>query len=88
MYVYCLTSDEKFQTTSCAGRMLKIRYPKRRASDFQYNRSDAHRMSSIRHSTDGQSNVKNPTFDRTRFGCRIFDIRLCGRSNRKNPIQQ
>ena len=22
------------------------------------------------------------------FGCRIFDIRLCGRSNRKNPFRQ
>ena len=46
------------------------------------------RMSKIRHSTDWRSNVKNPTSGRTRFGCPIFDIRLCGRSNRKNPNQQ
>ena len=29
-------------------------------------RSDVHRMSNVRLSTDGRSNVKNPTFDRTR----------------------
>ena len=43
-------------------------------------------MSNIRHSTDSRSNVENPTSEEGRFGCRIFDIWVCGRSNRKNLI--
>ena len=31
-----------------------------------------------------RSNLKNPTFDRTRFGCRIFDIRRWPISDRKS----
>ena len=33
------------------------------------------RMSNIRHSTEGWSNVENSTSEEGRFGCRIFDIR-------------
>ena len=33
-----------------------------------------------------RSNLKNPTFDRTRFGCRIFDRRLI--ECRKSDIQR
>ena len=34
------------------------------------------------------SNVEYSTPEEGCFGCRIFDIRLCGRSNRKNPIRR
>ena len=82
--------------------MSKIRHPKKGASDVKYSTFDERlidcrkseirrrvlRMSNIRHSTDSWSNVENPTSEELRFECRKFDIRLCGRSNRKNPIQQ
>ena len=91
-----------FNIRRTAVRMSKIRHSKKGASDVEYSTFDkqliecrksdiwrrALRMSNIRHSKDCCSNVKNPTFQEGCFGCRIFDIRLCGRSNRKNPIQQ
>ena len=55
---------------------------------FDIRRRAADRMSNIWHSTDGRSKRKNPTSEEGCFGFRIFDIRLHGRSNRKNPIRR
>ena len=62
MYVYCVMSGSKLQTTSCAQRMFNIRI-------------EALRVSNIQHSTDGRSNVENPTSEEECFGCRISNIR-------------
>ena len=64
-------------------------------------RSAISRKSNIRHPMHVRSNVENPTseearlsdvgfltFDPPSIECQIFDIRLCGQSNRKDPIQQ
>ena len=51
-------------------------------------RRTADRMSKIRHPKKGALDVEYSTFNGRLIECRIFDIRLCGRSNRKNPIQQ
>ena len=63
-------------------RMSDFRHSIGRASDVEYSTFDWWPIEC----------QKYPTFDRTRFGsgfgCRIFDIRLCDRSNRKDPIQQ
>ena len=75
-------------------------HPKKRASDVEYSildgrpiecrkseiRRSALRMSNIRYSTDGRSNVENPTSEEARFGCRIFDIRRRPISNRKSNL--
>ena len=64
MYLYCVMSDYKLQTTSCAGRMIKIRYPQRRASNVKNPTTDRRfRMSNIRHSNGRASDVESLTFD-------------------------
>ena len=66
-------SYSKWQTTYCAGQILKIRYSIRLRMSIIRNSTDALRMSNIRDSTNGRSNVENPTSEEGRFGCQIFD---------------
>ena len=102
LYNVFILSDVWLKVANYILHSSNVRYPNWGASDVEYSTFDGRlfecrksdirrrvlRMSNIRHSTNGWSNVENPTSEEGYFECRIFDIRLCGRSNRKNPIQQ
>ena len=77
LYNVCILCDVWLKVANCILRSSNVRYPNWGTLGFQYSTFDyaADRIEKIR-SKEGC------------FECRIFDIRLCGRSNRKNPIRQ
>ena len=97
LYNVCILCDVWLKVANYILRSSNVQYPNWGASDVEYLTFDGRPIESKKSDPKkGASDVEYSTFDYTAdriekirseegcFGCRIFDIRLYGRSNRKN----